>query len=604
MHYDLFRNLTFKMEASADGCPTGILVDFAKEINTQDLREIRVYEGNKGEVHSESYIEKEMNIKSSCLWAVNNIQNQNANPRLFSEKYMLHSSKSKWNTPSPESMKIISHEASQIIDKLSTSTDMLCDEVFPAIKSLDDACFDEINLKSESFPVTNNFACEKMRENNFSIGENLSVIKSKNDNSFNELVKSGIVSEDYFPCDKITGNNLLACENISPDNLESNSHDVIKCKPSIEENSGSSDCFTKLNKRQLTTPLESEMIAEVVSEEIPETLSLAENRCKKETLVLNKGSNLKMKFTASVDQNPIFEQTEILVDSHPEPKFLSSLQVKPNLKAFKGFGFKSFPKLCAEKNKKNLMQQAENKCPVTGITEMEKASVSVDEEFKKLKISDKIINNKPIIKQSSRKSIAALAVSSENRKCKSVMNANQRCIPSETFGKSSYKSNIVQQPSICSKQSLGKSESLRIGTPVVKSVRRSNSFQTGCAKNSIPTVERKSIIPAASSCSRVLKPKISLNTIPNNGKGLSTPLRYGTNLQNAKIFNSAATNPNRRTSGIYHSSDIKAPIQNVRNSILQKPVVSTSSRSRFSSRLDRPSPLPKFMNDNLPRKLF
>lgn len=595
------------MEASADGCPTGILIDFE---NTKDFN-IKLSKGNKkDEVYTENFVGEEMKIKSTHLWDVDNIQNQNINPCQFSEKGMYRTPKSKWSTPSPQSMKIISHEVSRIIDRLSTSTDMLCDEVFPAIKSLDDGCFDEYHLKSEIVPITNSFTCEKIPENNLSVNESISVIKTLDDACFNDPhVKSEIVLEaDNFSCDKITENSLSVCENIP----EINSL-VAKYKPSIEK--VSSDYSTASNEKQLETPLLSKMIEETkqdfISEEMPENPLLSENASKKEsitTLVLNKNSNKKTIYiTSAVDLNPTtVEQTEMLEDKHPELEHSLALQVKPSLSVSKGFGFKSFEKRYVDKNKENLIQQAGNKSFVNGVglSKMEKTSISVEDGFKELKICSKNIKSKPIIKECSRKSIAVLAVSSDNRKGKSVMNASQNYLPKEANGKPSHKSNVYLQPISRSKQPLNKSASMKLETPNVQSVRRSNSFQTRCGKNSIPTVEKKSTSSAISSCSRVLKPRTTLNSASNNGKGLSTPLRFGTNIQKSNSFNSAATNQNRRASGIYFNSDIKAPVPNIRNSTLENPVLSTSSRSRFFSRLDRPSPLPKFMNDNLPRKLF
>ncbi|GFQ82807.1 uncharacterized protein TNCT_239671 [Trichonephila clavata] len=579
------------MEQSADGCATGILIDFS---NTS------ISKGNKVEGCTESLVEEEINVKSSHLWNVDDVQNQNVNPCLFSEKKTCHTPKSKWRSPSPQSMKIISHEASLIIDKLSTSTeDMLCDEVFPAIKSLDDGCFDELHSKSENVPVTDKFICEKVPENNLLVNENISVIKNFND----PHVKSEIALEkDNFLCDKMSENSLSFCGDISERKVGKNNSPVEEI---------ASDCSKVFYEKQLATPLKSKMIAAVklsfISEEKPEIPLISENACNKESVTaldLNKDSDKKTRHKTSVENgNPtIFEQTKTL-DNRSESEPL--VRVKQSLGLSKGFGFKSSNKRYVEGKKENLMQHAGNKFPVNeiGLKKTEKAFSLVENELKELKISDKVLEIKPIIEQCPGKSIAALPVPLENRQGKSVMNTSQNYLTKEAIGKYSFKSNVQPQPFSRSKQPLSKSASMKLGTPVVQSVRRSNSFQTQRGKNSIPAVEKKSTSSAISSCSRVLKPRMSLSLASNDGKGLSTPLKFGANIQKAKSFNSATTNPNRRASGIYFSSEIKVPVPNIRNSTLQKPV-STSSRPRFSSRLHLPSPLPGFMNDNLAKKLF
>ncbi|GFS45519.1 uncharacterized protein TNIN_429241 [Trichonephila inaurata madagascariensis] len=579
------------MEQSADGCATGILIDFG---------DTKISKGNKVEGCTESLVEEEMNIKSSHLGTVDSIQSQNINSSLFSEKEMCHISKPKWSTPSPQSMKIISHEASRIIDKLSISTEeMLCDEVFPAIKSLDDGCFDELNSKSEKVSVTDNFIVEKKPEDNLLVNQNISVIEIFND----PHVKSEIALEkDNFLCDKMTENSPSFCEDMSKSKFGRNNSPVEEIV---------SDCSTASYEKQLATPSKSKMIAEVklsfISEEMPKIPLISENVCKKElvtALVLNKDSNKKTRhITSIVDGNPtIFEGTETL-DNHSEREPL--VQVKQSLGISKGFGFKSSKKRYVEGKNESLMPHAGNKFLVNeiGLKKTEKTSILVENELKELKISDKVLETKPFIERTG-KSIAALSVPLENRKGKSVMNTSQNYLPKEAIGKHSYKSNVQLQPFSRSKQPLSKSASMKLGTPTVQSVRRSNSFQTQRGKNSIPTVEKKSTSSAISSSSRVLKPRMSLSVASNDGKGLSNPLRFGANFPKAKSFNLATPNPNRRASDIYFSSEIKVPVPNIRNSTLQNPVFSTSSRSRFSSRLDRPSPLPGFMNDNLAKKLF
>ncbi|GFW94921.1 uncharacterized protein TNCV_3398001 [Trichonephila clavipes] len=567
------------MELSADGCATGILIDFG---NT------KISKGNNVEGCTESLVEEEMNIKNFHLGTVDRNQSQNVNPSLFSEKEMCHIPKSKWSTPSPQSMRIISHEASRIIDKLSTSTEeMLCDEVFPAIKSLDDGCFDE-HSKSENVSATDNSIVEKIPDDNLLVNENISVSEI-----FNDLhVKSEIAVEENFLCDKMTANSPSLCEDIPESKFGRNNSPVEEIV---------SDCLTASYEKQLATPSKSKMIAEVklsfISEEKPEKELVT-------ALVLNKDSNKKARhITSVVDGNPtIFEGTKTL-DNHSERE--PPVQVKQSLGISKGFGFKSFKKRYVEGKNENLMPHAGNKfVKEIGLKKTEKTSIGVENELKELKISDKVLEIKPFIERYAGKSIAAFSVPLENRKGKSVMNTSQNYLPKEAIGKYSYKSNVQLQPFSRSKQPLSKSASMKLGTPIVESVRRSNSFQTQRGKNSIPTVEKKSTSSAISSSSRVLKPRMSLSVASNDGKGLPTPLRFGANFPKAKSFNAATPNPNRRASDIYFSSEIKVPVPNIRNSTLQNPVFSTSSRSRFSSRLDRPSPLPGYMNDNLAKKLF
>ncbi|CAL1277321.1 unnamed protein product [Larinioides sclopetarius] len=146
---------------------------------------------------------------------------------------------------------------------------------------------------------------------------------------------------------------------------------------------------------------------------------------------------------------------------------------------------------------------------------------------------------------------------------------------------------------------------MKLETPVVaSSVRRIHSFHTGGSKNAFP-VERK-FMSTTESCSKVLKPKMSLNQVSINGNRLSTPLQSG----RFKPANSSTANPMQRKSLVFGSnyslvaSNIKVAAQNDRHSTIKKPVVNSSSRHGLVKKLSMPSSLPKFKNDSLSRKLF
>ncbi|GIX95554.1 uncharacterized protein CDAR_180291 [Caerostris darwini] len=572
------------MESSADGdCPTGILIDF--DVQTKDgsktskNREIKQINVNEKEISSD--------IKTSELWILNNIMDQSpiySERKMPFERKMVCSTKSKLSTPSPKSMRIISSEASRIVDQLHASPVnysevMLCDEVFPSINSLDEDCLDEFHMKSsKSLPVIdNNFTLKKTIDTNSSLA-------NKNVPKF--IFKAELSTLDLSKCtiSPSEKGNLLDENVIIPEEnrfiYSQKSKIMLKTNhdPSSENTKECSLSFITKNENDSQTSIES---------------NLKHGNADEKTR-----SNISMVKKNSKDSDCINIVDEIA------PKSTVVKHTKMPSRAFKSFGFKSSIK-STENNKENVLLCTEsNILPArygSQLSETEKSSIG--DAAKESKIINCKSIKKFITEHSFKKCVSPSKLISGKRRDKSISNLNKEKKIIEKPGVLLQKPNVERQSLSCKKQPLFKSASMRETPNTIKLARRTNSFQVGIKKNSIPITEMKPV-RTIGSCSKVLKPKMSLNQ--TLGNELSTPMKYGSNSQRFKAITNQKPQMSQafRPNCSFGFSNIKTLAPKDEHSILKKPAVTTSSKLRFVSRLDLPSTLPKHMNDNLPRKLF
>ncbi|GBL81456.1 hypothetical protein AVEN_143729-1 [Araneus ventricosus] len=535
------------METVSDGCPTGILIDI-------DLQSKVLSNMTKGkEKIQASFKNKEQIItadtKSSHPWTSNCFLDQSP-PRPSPILQMnFFTPKSNWKTPSPKSMKIISHEASRIVDQLysspiNCSEVMIYDEVFPAVKSLDDACLDEFHIKSKSLPPTDmTFSHEKVDQSN---PDSLDLTKC------NISAVSSCTSKDF-----------VSDEKLSKIVLQSD------IKPAVEQDSISE------NTVETTTP-------ENASNQKSHAESHVSDKDKIKCVI------------CAVNSGPVSpECVNVLSDKFLAHEHEVTIQKKMSLEH-------------SEKNKENILLSNGARRAKYGprFSKVEKSCSSIEDGPKETKIrKNQILRNESMVEKSSKKNITAKCSVSEKKKAKENQNLE------DSFSKEPkaflQKSNVMRSQSLLYK----KDPLCKIGplleTPVVaSSVRRIHSFHAGSSRNAFP-VERK-FMPTTDSCSRVLKPKMSLNQVSNNGNGLSTTLQFG----RSKPADSSAANPLRRKSLVFNSnyslvaSGIKVAAQNDQHSIIKKTAVTSSSRIGLVKKLNMPSSHPKFKNDSLPRKLF
>ncbi|XP_055929628.1 uncharacterized protein LOC129960312 isoform X1 [Argiope bruennichi] len=551
------------METASDDCPTGILIDI--DLQTEVLSYTR-NENKKSQVVKNK---KEKNIVadtgSSHPWASYCLMDQSPlKPPPILQRNICFTPKSNWKTPSPKSMKIISREASRIVDQLysspiNCSEAMICDEVFPAVKSLDDACFDEDHIKPRNLFATNvTFTHEN--------------VDRSNPDSFNlaECTVSDISSsKSVGVLDEKLSAVVLQSDRKSPIEHDSISEKIIASV--VPENAPSQESYDKFCVND-------------------------KNKVKFVTCAVNSSS-----------VNP--EYANVSSDKLLAPESEVTIHKKMPV-VTKGFGFKTSLKTYAEEN---VLQANGTRQPKYGgkFSKTEKSCSSSEDGTKETKVrKNQILKDESILTQSSKKNITAKYQGLEKKKDKENQNledhfSENMVRKAETF---LQKSNIVRSQSLfCKQDRLCKTEKLLETPTVVSSVRRFNSFHAGSSRNAIPTAEKK--IPTTCSSSRVLKPKMSLNQVSSNGIEYSTPLQFGKYSQNFKNTDLSATNPMRRKSLAFNSNvslivSNKKNSQNDQHSITKKPAETSSNRLGFGKKLNVPSSHPKLKNDSLSRKLF
>ncbi|CAL1277323.1 unnamed protein product [Larinioides sclopetarius] len=546
------------METVSDVCPTGILIDIglqSKGLSNINKESDKIQASVKNK--RENVIAADTN--SPHPWTSNCFLDQSPPKPSPIMQMKFFTPKSNLKTPSPKSMKIITHEASRIVDQLYSSPVnysevMIHDEVFPTIKSLDDAYLDEFHIKSKSLSTTDITSTH----------ENV----DQNNTNLLDLTKCAISAVS-----SCTSKDLVSDEKLSKIVQQSG------IKLAVEQDSMSGNTVASIT---------------------PENALNQKSHI--ESYVSNKD---KVKCVlCAVNSDPVIpECVNVLSDKLLEHEHeITAYKNMPTLA--KDFGFKMSLEH-SKKNKENILQskgtRGEKYEPRFSMAE--KSCNSIEDKSKGTKIrKNQILRNESMLEKFSKMSISKKCLVLE-KKAKENQNSEQ------SFSKEPkafmQKSDVVSSQSLLYKRDpLCKTGPL-LETPVVaSSVRRIHSFHTGGSKNAFP-VERK-FMSTTESCSKVLKPKMSLNQVSINGNRLSTPLQSG----RFKPANSSTANPMQRKSLVFGSnyslvaSNIKVAAQNDRHSTIKKPVVNSSSRHGLVKKLSMPSSLPKFKNDSLSRKLF
>ncbi|KAG8199871.1 hypothetical protein JTE90_015862 [Oedothorax gibbosus] len=175
------------------------------------------------------------------------------------------------------------------------------------------------------------------------------------------------------------------------------------------------------------------------------------------------------------------------------------------------------------------------------------------------------------------------------------------------------------QPPSNGKTPLGKSYSLRAKTPNTgTNIRRSSSFQTQHAENAYQLKKERSFLMESRPTHFNSRMSLAQTQPIGNKLRFETPTKLGpflpkTSTANPTAFGTPFTSKAKFSSKELQSCNppfgsairpIKVPNQNVPEVVGLKRPASTTSKSRFTSRLELPSPLPKMLNDNLSRRLF